>query len=107
MWEFVTSRGTCSDHRVPTSFTRTEPPLNQFSRLVMLGLWPGGEIPCLADDLSAIGWDQVALTVTRPNGAARRLLPRRDEGSGFCWISTCSESWSFFQLSCFVSWLVT
>jgi hypothetical protein len=76
MWEFVTSRGTCSDHRVPTSFTRTEPPLNQFSRLVMLGLWPGGEIPCLADDLSAIGWDQVALTVTRPNGAARRLLPR-------------------------------
>jgi hypothetical protein len=40
-----------------------KPPLNQFSRLVILGLWLGGGIPCLADDLSAIGWDQVALTV--------------------------------------------
>jgi pimeloyl-ACP methyl ester carboxylesterase len=43
----------------------------------MLELWLGSGIPCRADDLSAIGSDQIALTMTRPNGAARRSRPRR------------------------------
>jgi hypothetical protein len=92
MQEFFTSRGTCTDHCVPTSCkairystaapesvpkAQPRPPLNQFSRPAMLGLRLGGGIPCRADDLSAIGWDQVALTVMRPQGAQRRSQPTR------------------------------
>jgi hypothetical protein len=43
----------------------------------MLGLRLGGGIPCRADDLSAIGWDQVDPIVTRPNGAQKRSQPTR------------------------------
>jgi hypothetical protein len=81
MSKSLTARGTSSKHYVSNPCrsigqlpadrrschkTRPKPRPSQFSQRAMAARWLGGGNPCLADELSAIGWNHVALTATDP-----------------------------------------